>query len=74
MDERQSFETEVCAACGEEVQADDPQNCWPSASWAVVLCPACAAQHGGVYDPELERWQVPPSLSTLKHRLPEDDC
>jgi len=53
-----------CSACGRDVgffAADSYED-----STGVVLCPACAIKRGGVYDPEQDRWLVPPKVGDLQ--------
>jgi hypothetical protein len=53
----------MCMECGEEV--------WPERERAYlltdddVLCQACAARRGGVYDELRDIWSPPPSLHGL---------
>jgi hypothetical protein len=57
-DELQSGD--VCALCGEVVDPSDPIHY--AISQSLVVCHACARRNGGAYDPETERWKVPPAL------------
>jgi len=60
MREEELEDAAVCELCGEDLDAEDPTN-FPLPA-GKVICPECARSHGGVFDPELERWRVPPKL------------
>jgi hypothetical protein len=68
MQEAEFNETDACVICGEEVSPEDPANYYPATS--IVVCYECARQHGGQYDPELERWSPAPRIPELKRRMP----
>ena len=71
MREEELDETQVCVVCGEEIDPEDGRDFWVSAS--TVSCYECARKHGGVYDPELEKWKTPPRLPSIEARMPEED-
>jgi hypothetical protein len=50
----------VCNLCGEVLSLSDPSHFALSESSAI--CHSCAMRYGGAYDPETERWRVPPKL------------
>lgn len=50
----------VCGLCGRLVSVNDPSH-FPI-SESTVLCYECARRNGGAFDPETERWTIPPTL------------
>ena len=53
-----------CIDCGALIEEDaDPSFAFGTQS---TLCFECAIRRGGVFDPAMETWTVPPDISSLE--------
>ena len=71
MRERESGESEACNVCGEDLDRRDSRNYYISGT--TMVCYECARKHGGIFDPETERWKVAPKLRAMKSKRPLEE-
>ncbi len=72
MRESEANASDVCLLCGEDIDAEDVRNYYPSAS--TVVCAQCARRCGGVYDSERERWAVLPQVASSGRHAPREEA
>jgi hypothetical protein len=63
MHEQESNELAECLDCGETIAPLTDRAF--AVSDDVFLCFGCAAKRGGVFDAQLDRWEVPPDIFDL---------